>query len=109
MQTELEKKLIEHIKSQGRMTFCQFMQTALYDAEFGYYNTRRLQIGASGDYYTSSNVHAAFGAILAKAFVELSLQLEITNQFTLIEMGAGTGQLASDVLTTLRDEHPRIF
>lgn len=109
LQTTLEKKLIEHINSHGRMTFCEFMQTALYDAEFGYYNTPRLQIGASGDYYTSSNVHAAFGAILAKAFIELSQQLEDKNQFTLVEMGAGTGQLASDVLTTLRDEHPQIF
>jgi SAM-dependent MidA family methyltransferase len=107
--TELEKRLIERIKSAGRMTFCEFMQTALYDAELGYYNSKRLQIGATGDYYTSSNVHAAFGAILAKAFVELWQQFEDRNHFVLVEMGAGTGQLAFDVLTALRDEHPQIF
>lgn len=85
------------------------MQAALYDAEFGYYNSQRLQIGATGDYYTSGNVHAAFGAILAKAFAELLPQLEDAGRFALVEMGAGTGQLAYDVLSALRDEHPQIF
>jgi SAM-dependent MidA family methyltransferase len=91
------------------MTFCEFMRAALYDEEFGYYNSQRLQIGVAGDYYTSGNVHAAFGAILAKAFVELSQKLDDAEPFALVEMGAGTGQLAFDVLTALRDEHPQIF
>jgi SAM-dependent MidA family methyltransferase len=108
-QTTLEKKLIDRITHEGRITFCEFMQIALYDAELGYYNSERLQIGAAGDYYTSSNVHAAFGAILAKAFVELWQQLEDRNHFALVEMGAGTGQLALDILTALRDEHAQIF
>ena len=50
------------------MTFRNFMETALYEPELGYYNTARPIIGAAGDYYTSSNVHPAFGAVLAKAF-----------------------------------------
>jgi SAM-dependent MidA family methyltransferase len=107
--TELEKKLIERIKREGRISFRDFMQAALYDAEFGYYNTERLKIGAMGDYYTSSNVHPAFGAILAKAFVELWHQLDETNQFTIVEMGSGTGQLAFDILQALRLEHHELF
>jgi SAM-dependent MidA family methyltransferase len=106
---ELEKQLIERLRRKGRMTFCEFMRAALYDAQSGYYNSQRLQIGAAGDYYTSGNVHSAFGAILAKAFVDLSPELEATEPFALVEMGAGTGQLACDVLTALRDEHPQIF
>jgi SAM-dependent MidA family methyltransferase len=106
---EFEKHLIERIRRQGRLSFCEFMQAALYDAEFGYYNSQRQQIGATGDYYTSGNVHAAFGAILAKALVELSNAFTGAAPLALVEMGAGTGQLAFDVLSALRDEHPQIF
>jgi SAM-dependent MidA family methyltransferase len=105
--TELERRLIERIKSEGPITFRDFMQAALYDRELGYYNTERLKIGPLGDYYTSSNVHSAFGALLARAFAELwagSVQ-----PLTIVEVGAGTGQLASDVISALRDEHPPVF
>lgn len=83
------------------------METALYDPELGYYNTERLKIGPKGDFYTSSNVHQAFGALLAGAFAELWVGNEAP--LTIVEMGPGTGQLAADVLTTMRDEHPSIF
>src|SRR6185503_2343337 len=84
------------------------MQAALYDPELGYYNTARLKIGAAGDYYTSSNVHPAFGAVLARLFAKLWSELA-DKQLTLVEMGAGTGQLALDVMTAMRDEHALIF
>lgn len=100
---------MERIRCAGRMTFRDYMQAALYDAEFGYYNTEPLKIGASGDYYTSSNIHPAFGAILAKTFVELWDQLDDKNAVALVEIGAGTGQLAFDVLQALRDEQAEVF
>ncbi len=107
MSTELERKLIERIERDGPITFRDFMQAALYDAELGYYNTVRLKIGSEGDYYTSSNVHPAFGAMLARAFVELWDRS--VDPLTLVEFGAGTGKLACDVLSTMRDEHAVLF
>lgn len=83
------------------------MQAALYDPELGYYNTARLKIGAAGDYYTSSNLHPAFGAVLARAFAELWKNQP--GPLTVVEMGAGTGQLAIDVLSAMRDEHDQLF
>ena len=85
------------------------MQAALYDSELGYYNTARLKIGAAGDYYTSSNVHPAFGAVLARAFAELWNELAGERPLTLVEMGVGTGQLAFDVMTAMCDEHDFVF
>ena len=105
--TELERRFIERITRDGPITFRDFMQTALYDAELGYYNTERLKIGAQGDYYTSSNVHPAFGAVLARAFVEWWAGSD--EPLTIVEMGPGTGQLAADVMTAMRDEHPATF
>jgi SAM-dependent MidA family methyltransferase len=109
--TQLEKKLIERIDSQGPITFRDFMEIALYDSELGYYNTERLKIGAAGDYYTSSNVHPAFGAILARAFAELWQAVDDDGALPvhLVEMGAGTGQLAHDVLSALCEEHAELF
>jgi len=107
--TELERKLIERIKREGPITFCAFMHAALYDPELGYYNTERLKIGATGDYFTSSNVHPAFGAVLAQALIELLAELGVEYPMTLAEIGAGTGQLAFDILSAIRDENPVIF
>lgn len=81
------------------------MQAALYDEELGYYNTERVKIGAQGDYYTSSNVHAAFGSVIARQMIDLWSE----SALTIVEMGAGTGRLASDILTAMREDHPSVF
>ena len=109
--TELEARLTRRLRAEGAMTFREFMRAALYDPECGYYNSERLKIGPSGDYYTSSNVHPVFGAILAQAFTGLWHALEADGQrpVTLVELGAGTGQLALDLLTALRREYPAVF
>ncbi|HVG18301.1 MAG TPA: SAM-dependent methyltransferase [Blastocatellia bacterium] len=108
--TVLERKLIGRIRRGGALTFRDFMQAALYDPEHGYYNTARAKIGPDGDYYTSGNVHPAFGAVLARAFVELWGESSLAaERFTIVEMGAGTGQLACDILTAMRDERPAAF
>jgi SAM-dependent MidA family methyltransferase len=110
--TTLEKKIIARITEQGPITFRDFMAVALYDTEHGYYNTERLKIGPTGDYYTSSNVHSSFGAVLALALADLLNEQAGTQSqtiATIVEMGAGTGQLARDVLATLRDERAEVF
>lgn len=100
--TLLESLLVRRIELEGPITFRDFMHAALYDSRHGYYNTQRLKIGPTGDFYTSSNVHSAFGAVLARAFLELSnLELHTDKPLMLVEMGAGTGQLASDILDSL--------
>src|SRR5215831_935590 len=104
-QLTLCEKLVSQIRLEGPITFCEFMQSALYDSKYGYYNTERLKIGPAGDYYTSSNVNAAFGAILATCFFELWPERPLT----LVEIGAGTGQLALDIMTALRDEHTSVL
>jgi SAM-dependent MidA family methyltransferase len=107
--TELERKVIERIEREGPITFRDFMQAALYEAQLGYYNTERLKIGPAGDYYTSSNVHPAFGAVLAQTFIKLWEESSIDQPLRIIETGAGTGQLAADVLASMRREHSLEF
>jgi SAM-dependent MidA family methyltransferase len=92
VKTKLQRKIIERISRDGPITFRDFMQAALYDPELGYYNTERLKIGPQGDYYTSSNVHADFGAMLSRLFAELWADSD--EPLTIVEIGPGTGQLA---------------
>jgi SAM-dependent MidA family methyltransferase len=110
--TELEKKIIARIHQEGPVTFRDFMATSLYDPVHGYYNTERLKIGPAGDYYTSSNVHSAFGAVLAATFADLlneSVEQASPADITVVEMGAGTGRLACDLLATMCDERAAVF
>jgi SAM-dependent MidA family methyltransferase len=103
MPTELERKIAERIGRSGPITFRDFMQSALYDEDLGYYNTQRPKIGAGGDYYTSSNVHRAMGAVIARAITE---QWRTDGgPLTIVEMGAGTGQMAEDILTATLERH----
>ena len=42
------------------------MELCLYDPELGYYSRNAAQFGKAGDFYTSSDVHAVFGRLLAR-------------------------------------------
>jgi SAM-dependent MidA family methyltransferase len=108
--TSLELKLIARIEHSGPMTFRDFMEAALYDREFGYYMTERPKIGLTGDYYTSSNVTSAFGTVVGRFLIKLLNQVCSTDgDLTIVELGAGTGQLAADILSAIREEHRSLY
>jgi SAM-dependent MidA family methyltransferase len=96
--TTLTARLQQQLRQHGPITFCEFMQQALYDPLGGYYQTTSEKIGRQGDYYTAANVDTIFGALLAQHCYQLQQELAIT-PLTLLEVGAGTGQLAADILT----------
>jgi SAM-dependent MidA family methyltransferase len=96
--TELARLLREHIASQGELTFAQFMEAALYEPGLGYYTSAGRKVGAEGDFYTSMNVHGAFGRMIAKEICRFWELLDSPSAFTVAEAGAGGGQLALDIL-----------
>lgn len=94
---------------QRRITFAQFMELVLYDAQAGYYATKAVDIGAQGDFFTSPHLGNDFGELLAIQFAQM---WEIMGQpvpFTLVEMGAGQGILAADILKYLYKKYPDFF
>jgi len=95
--------------SQRRISFADFMAIALYDPDYGYYATTGSAIGTAGDFYTSPHLGADFGELLAEQFVELWHLLDTPHPFTLVEMGAGQGILAADVLRYLYRQHYDCF
>jgi SAM-dependent MidA family methyltransferase len=60
-----------------------------------YYSSARSPIGVDGDFYTAADLDPIFGQLLAKQFDRWSRDFE---SFTLVELGAGKGLLARDIL-----------
>lgn len=94
--TAAERAIRRRIREQGRITFAEFMQTALYHPIDGYYTSEE-PFGAAGDYYTSSAVHPAFGALLTVQLYGMWRCLGKPSEFTVVEMGAGNGMLAHQI------------
>ncbi|WP_404785441.1 class I SAM-dependent methyltransferase [Altericista sp. CCNU0014] len=88
---------------QQRVTFAAFMDWALYEPALGYYAAQRQKIGAGGDFVTSPHLGADFGELLAEQFLDLWLSLGRPIPFHVVEMGAGQGLIAADVLNYLRE------
>ena len=95
--TAAEQAIRERIQAQGRITFAEFMRTALYHPVDGYYTSEK-PFGAAGDYYTSPAAHPAFGALLAVQLFGMWRAMGKPPDFTVVEMGAGNGMLANDIL-----------
>jgi SAM-dependent MidA family methyltransferase len=74
------------------------MQICLYDPSHGYYSANAEQFGKAGDFYTSSDVHAVFGRLLARQFDEIWQALDRPPQIEILELGPGRGLFARDVL-----------
>ena len=89
--------------------FAEYMELVLYHLEAGYYATQSDRIGRRGDYLTAPHYSDAFGRALAVQFVQMWEILGKPAPFQLVEMGAGQGLLAQQVLQHLEDNAPDCF
>jgi len=94
----LQQKIIRRIKSEGPITFKNFMEMALYEPELGYYSSEKTRIGRSGDFYTSSHLHPTFGMMIGKQIEEMWEIMNKPSVFQIVEMGSGAGYLCKDIL-----------
>ena len=102
----LQEILIDKIKNSPhqRITFAEYMALALYHQQYGYYNSGAITIGSKGDFFTSSSLGKDFGELLGIQFEQMWHNLGCPNPFYLVEMGAGNGELAQDILNYLQSE-----
>ncbi|BAZ04747.1 class I SAM-dependent methyltransferase [Calothrix sp. NIES-3974] len=92
-----------------RITFAEFMEMALYHPELGYYSSRAGNLGKEGDFFTSVHLGADFGEMIANQLLEMWEILQRPANFTLVEIGAGQGLLALDILKYLQAKHEDCF
>jgi len=86
------------LEREGRITFRDFMEMALYHPQHGYYRSPREKMGRSGDYLTSPEVHPLFGHMVGRQLAGMWEVIDSPARFDVLEMGAGNGLLARDVL-----------
>ena len=97
----LEEITSEMIIKNGPISFCDFMEMALYFPGLGYYSSPAEKFGRNGDYYTSPYVTPVFGELIAKQIEEMWLKIG-GNEFVIIEFGGGNGLLCYDILQHLK-------
>lgn len=85
------------------------MEICLYEPLCGYYSRNVEQFGKAGDFYTSSDVHAVFGRLLARQFEEIWQALDRPAEIELLELGPGRGLFARDVLDWSKKKFPDFF
>ena len=87
------------VNTYNSLSFDEFMQEALYAPALGYYSAGSEKIGASGDFITAPEISPLFSDCLAH-------QIEQVLQHTggsIIELGAGRGIMAADILRRLEE------
>jgi SAM-dependent MidA family methyltransferase len=93
----------------GRIPFRDYMDVALYAPGYGYYAVGAVALGRGGDFVTSPEVHPAFGQMVAHWLARVDAALGHPAAFDAVEMGAGSGRLAADILAALYTDHPDLF
>ena len=86
----------------GSISFAEFMQLALYSPGLGYYAAGTTKFGAGGDFVTAPEVSPLFGRVVARQCWEA---LEQIDKGRILELGAGGGGLAVELLRKLSDLH----
>ena len=82
----------------GSISFAEFMQHALYAPGLGYYAAGATKFGEAGDFVTAPEVSPVFGRVLARQCAEVKVEAG-----SVIEIGAGSGKLAADLLQAFAD------
>jgi SAM-dependent MidA family methyltransferase len=95
-------QLCESIRSEisaqgGWIPFSQFMEMALYAPGLGYYTAGARKFGKDGDFITAPELSSLFGRTLARQLIEI---MHASSPY-ILELGAGSGKLALDILSEL--------
>ena len=90
-------------KAAGWIDFSQFMQLALYAPGLGYYSAGSQKFSQlqkdGGDFVTAPEISPLFGRTIAQQMAQIFQIM----RGDLLELGAGTGKLAAELLLTLAE------
>lgn len=91
----------------GWIPFSRYMELALYAPGLGYYAAGAAKLGTAGDFVTAPEISPLFGQVLARQVAQV---LEQTAG-DVLELGAGSGRLALQLLRALDelDSLPRRY
>jgi hypothetical protein len=101
----LKAKIASQIASEGGwLAFSRYMEMALYEPGMGYYSAGAHKLGAGGDFTTAPELSPLFGGAICSTLLPVLEGLREKGLPTrILEFGAGTGRLATSILTRLND------
>jgi SAM-dependent MidA family methyltransferase len=102
-QAEHSGRVREHLRDQiaaagGWLSFERFMELVLYAPGLGYYSGGAQKLGKGGDFTTAPEISGLFGRCVAVQCAEV---LKALHAPSILEIGAGSGRLAADMLARL--------
>ncbi len=97
---ELQAWIRDRILASGPQPFEQFMQWALYHPEYGYYMNGLPKFGSDGDFVTAPEVSGLFSHCVGAQCGEV---LGNISGGAILEVGAGRGTMAADILQFLSE------
>ena len=95
----LKLKILEEIARQGPLTFALYMHLALYSPGLGYYSAGAHKFGKLGDFITAPEISPIFSQCVARQCYQI---LQDLNGGDILELGAGTGIMAVNILKELK-------
>ena len=94
----LRELVLHDIEIQGGwIPFSRYMELALYAPGLGYYTAGAHKFGSAGDFVTAPEISPLFGRTLARQAAEIMKH----SAPRVLELGAGSGRLAADMLQEL--------
>ena len=89
--------IISNIKQKPHgLSFAEYMEQVLYSPGLGYYSAGSRKLGKEGDFVTAPEISSLFSYCLANA-----LQPAVKEFGNILEVGAGSGKMAADILLYL--------
>lgn len=96
---DMRRLLLDEIAAAGGVLgFDRYMELALYAPGLGYYVNGRRKFGVAGDFVTAPEISPLFSRCLAHQVAECLARL---GGGEVLEIGAGSGRMAADVLVEL--------
>ncbi len=85
-------------QSGGAIAYSEYMEHVLYAPGLGYYSAGSTKFGEFGDFITAPEISSLFSQSIAAAIVPVLAQL---TSAVILEVGAGSGKMAADILIEL--------
>ena len=87
------------IKKNKILSLDKFIEESLYNKKFGYY-MKNNPFGKNGDFITAPNISILFSEMIAIWTISFWENLKCPEQFNLIELGAGNGEMMKVLINT---------
>src|SRR5436305_7402797 len=94
------RDVLRNLLQNGDLPFRDFVATALYQPELGYYTRAKSPVGKEGDFITGPSLSPSFAFAIGKLCREF-VRGNTDGVSTIVDVGSGSGELVRELGRTL--------